>query len=151
MFPNSNYLQKSPKATKNFGRFLFDWVLRQKWVVLLQEFVYLNTTICPHFFSVYNDARSVVEGPHIHISSVIFVISMMLMDVFVCPYSFLSITVVVPLHFYYFIFFFKFYYSIVDIIVNHLYLLFLRSRKTNTKCCDRQKQPPEVFFKKGFL
>ena len=79
------------------------------------------------------------KGPHIHISSVIFVISMMLMNVFVCPYSFVNITVI-PVHFYYFIFCFKFYYPIVNIIVNHLYLVFLRSRKTNTKCCDKHEK-----------
>ena len=61
------------------------------------------------------------KEPHIHISSVIFVISMMLMNVFVGPYSFVNITVIPR---------FKFYCPIVD----HLHLLFLRSRETNTKC-----------------
>ena len=51
------------------------------------------------------------KGPHIHISSVIFVISMMLMNLFVSPYFSVNITVI-PVYF---------------------YLLFLRSRKTNTK------------------
>ena len=79
------------------------------------------------------------EGPHIHISTVIFVISMMLMNIFVCPYSFLNNTVY-PVHFYYFIFCFIFYYPIVDIIVNHLYLLFFHSRKTNEKYCDKNEK-----------
>ena len=79
------------------------------------------------------------EGPHIHISTVIFVISMMLMNMFVCPYSFLNNTVY-PVHFYYFIFCFIFYYPIVDIIVNHLYLLFFHSRKTNEKYCDKNEK-----------
>ena len=79
-----------------------------------------------------------------HISSVIFVISMMLMNVFVCLYSFVNITVI-PVRFYYFIFSFKFYYPLVDIIVNHLYLLFLRSRKTNTKCCDKNEKNPQWY------
>ena len=57
------------------------------------------------------------KGPHIHISSVIFVMSMMLMNV--CPYSFLNITVIAA-HFHNFIFCFKFCYPVVDIIVNHL-------------------------------
>ena len=55
------------------------------------------------------------RGWRIHISSVIFVIIMMLMNVFVCPYSSLNITVI-PFHFHYFNFCFKFYYPIVDII-----------------------------------
>ena len=79
------------------------------------------------------------EGPHIHISTVIFVISMMLMNIFVCPYSFLNNTVY-PVHFYYFIFCFIFYYPIVYIIVNHLYLLFFHSRKTNEKYCDKNEK-----------
>ena len=65
----------------------------------------------------------------------------MLMNVFVCPYSLLNITVI-PVHFYYFIFFwFELYFPIVDIIVNHLHLLFLRSSETNTKCYDKTKNP----------
>ena len=79
------------------------------------------------------------EGSHIHISTVILVISMMLMNIFVCPYSFLNNTVY-PVHFYYFIFCFIFYYPIVYIIVNHLYLLFFHSRKTNEKYCDKNEK-----------
>ena len=82
------------------------------------------------------------KGPHIHISSVIFVISLILMSVFICPYSFVNITVI-PVHFYYLIFCFKFYFHIEDIIVNHLYLLILRLRKTNTKFCDKTKKNPQ--------
>ena len=81
---------------------------------------------------------------HIHISSVIFVISMMLMNIFVCPYSFLDRTVI-PLHLYHFIFCFEFYYPIVDIILSHLYLLFLRSRKTSTKPCDKNAKSPHYY------
>ena len=55
------------------------------------------------------------RGWRIHISSVVFVIIMMLMNVFVCPNSSLNITVI-PFHFHYFNFCFKFYYPIVDII-----------------------------------
>ena len=81
------------------------------------------------------------KGPHIHISSVIFVISMMLTKEFVSPYSFVNINVIlIPVHFYYFIFCFKFYYPIVNIIVNHLYLVFLRLRKANTKCSDKNEK-----------
>ena len=82
------------------------------------------------------------KGPHIHISSVIFVISMMLMNVFVCPYSFVKITVI-PAHCYYFIFCFKFYSPIVNIIVNHRDLIFLHLRKTNTKCFDKNEKNPQ--------
>ena len=77
------------------------------------------------------------KGPHIHISSVILAISMILVNVFVSPYSFDNITVIAA-HFHNFIFCFKFYYPIVD-IVNQLYLIFLRSRKTNTKCDKNEK------------
>ena len=85
------------------------------------------------------------KGPHIHISSVIFVISMMLMNVFVCPYYFLNITVI-PVCFYYFNFCFIFYYPIVDIIVNHLYLLFFRSCKTNTKCFHKNEKKNQCYY-----
>ena len=77
------------------------------------------------------------KEPHIHISSVIFVISMMLMNVFVCPYSSLN---VIPVHFYYFIFF-----SLSSINVNHLYLLFLPPDKTNTKCCEKNEKCPQWY------
>ena len=53
------------------------------------------------------------KEPHIHISSVIFVLSIMFMNVFICPYSFVNITVI-PVHFCYFIFCFKLYFPIVD-------------------------------------
>ena len=46
-----------------------------------------------------------------------------------------------PIHFYYFIFYFKLYYPIVDAIVNHLYVAFLRSCKTNVKCCNKKEKP----------
>ena len=49
---------------------------------------------------------------------VIFFISMMLMNVFVCSYSFVNISVI-NVHFYCLIFCFKFYSPTVDIIINH--------------------------------
>ena len=67
---------------------------------------------------------------------------MMLMNVFACPCSFVNITVILA-HFYYFTVCFKFYYPTVDIIINHLYLLFLLSRKTSTKCCDKNEKNPQ--------
>ena len=61
------------------------------------------------------------------------------MNLFVCPYSFANITgnscSYLLIHFS-----FKFYYPIVNIIVNHRYLAFFRSRKTNTNCCDKNKK-----------
>ena len=80
-----------------------------------------------------------LKGPHIHISRIILVLRTILMKVFFCQYYFLNITVI-TVHFYHFIFvFFKFFFPVVDIIVNHLYLLFLGSRKTNTKCDKNEK------------
>ena len=78
---------------------------------------------------------------HTHVSSVIFVISMMVMNIFVCPYSFLDPTVI-PVHLYHFIFCFEFYYPIVDIILSHAYFLLLRSRKTSTKPFDKNGKKP---------
>ena len=98
---------------------------------MLQEFVHLHIAISQLAMTL----DLLWKGPHIHISSVILVISMILMNVFVSPYSFDNITVIVA-HFHNIIFCFKFYYPIVD-IVNQLYLIFLRSRETNTKCCDK--------------
>ena len=112
---------------------------------LFCDFVHLHIAIRSHIFSTYNDTISVVERtPHSVLSSFIFVIGMMLTNVFVCPYSFVNITVIL-FHFYYLIFCFKFCYPTVDIIVNHLYLLFLRSRKTNTKCWDKNKKNPQWY------
>ena len=80
--------------------------------MLLQDFVHL------HMAQV---TQAVLwKGTRIHISSVIFVITMMLMSVFVCPFSFVNITII-PAHFYYFIFCFKFYYPTVI-----LYILYHR-------------------------
>ena len=93
-----------------------------------------------HTFSQFTMTPDLLwNGPHIHISRIVFAISMILMNVFVSPYSFLNI-IVTPNYFYYFSFCFNFYYPIIDIIVNHLYLLFLRSRKTNTKTPEKNPQ-----------
>ena len=45
----------------------------------------------------------------------------------------------IPL-FHYFTFCFKLYCPIADIIVNHFYILFLRSRKTNIKCYTKKRK-----------
>ena len=65
---------------------------------------------------------------------------MMLLNVFLCPSCYLNITVI-SIHFYYFILCFKFYFPIAHIIVTHLYLLFNRSGKTNTKYDKNEKKP----------
>ena len=52
---------------------------------------------------------------------------------FKTPYFLVSFFVIlVPFN--YSPFWFEFYFPIADIIANHLYILFSRSRKTNTKC-----------------
>ena len=84
------------------------------------------------------------KGPNIHISPVLYVMSMKFMNVFNSPYFFVNITIV-PVHNYYFVFCFKLYYPIVDIIVNHLYVFFLRSRKTSTKCFNKNKNTPQPY------
>ena len=45
---------------------------------------------------------------------------------------------VILVSFHYFTFCFKFSFPIADIIVNHLYIRFLRSRKTNAKCYNKK-------------
>ena len=47
---------------------------------------------------------------------------------------------VIPVHFHYFTFCFKLYFPIADITVNHLYILFLRSRKINTKWYNQKRK-----------
>ena len=142
---SSNFLKKITERNQKFRTFPFrlNFVLRQNRLFRYKT-LYICTQLFVHTFSQLTMTPDLLwKGPHIHISSVIFVISMMLMNVFVCPYSFVNITVI-PVHFYYFIFCFKFYYPILNIIVNDLYLVFLRSRKTNTKCCDKNEKKPTV-------
>ena len=79
------------------------------------------------------------KGPRISVSCVVFVISMILMKVFACPYSFVNISDN-SCSFLLFHFYFTFYYPIVNITVNHRYLVFFRSRKTNTNCCDKNEK-----------
>ena len=47
---------------------------------------------------------------------------------------------VIPVYFHYFTFCFKLHFPIADIITNHLYILLLRSRKTNTKCYTKKRK-----------
>ena len=45
---------------------------------------------------------------------------------------------VIPVPVHYFTICFKFYFPLADIIINHLYMLFLRSLKTNTKSYNKK-------------
>ena len=65
------------------------------------------------------------KGRHIHISSNIFVTSMILMKIFNSPYFFVNFTVI-PVHFYCFIFCFKLYYPIGE--VTFMFLFFVRKK-----------------------
>ena len=65
------------------------------------------------------------KGRHIHISSDIFVISMILMDVFNSPYFFVDITII-PVHFYCLNFCFKLCYCIVEITFTFLFSVCLK-------------------------
>ena len=60
------------------------------------------------------------KGRHIHIDSDIFVISMILMNIFNSPYFFVNFTVI-PVHFYCFIFCFKLYYPIGEVTFTFLF------------------------------
>ena len=55
------------------------------------------------------------------------------------PYFLVNYFVIsVPFH--YFTFCVKFYFPIAAIIVSHVYILFLRSRKPNTKCYNKKRK-----------
>ena len=95
------------------------------------------TKLFLHTFSQFTMAPDLLwKGPHIYISSVLFVISMMFMNVFNSPYFFLNI-IVIHVCFYYFILYFKLFYPIVDITLNHLKkrkkTLTLREKCLNTE------------------
>ena len=98
--------RKSPNAIKNFGRFLFNWVLFwDKNRLFLTRLCAFHIVIHPHIFPIYNDIRFIGERTlHSHIQR------------FFCfhklSFSFLRITVI-PVHFYYFIFCLEFYFPIV--------------------------------------
>ena len=75
-------------------------------------------------------------GRNIYISSVMFVKDTILMNVFNSPYFCHQYSN--SCWFLYFIFCFSLCYLIVDIVVNHLYVLFLRG--TNTKCSNKKEK-----------
>ena len=74
---------------------------------------YFVTKVCTyvafvHTFSQFTMTQDLLwKGPHIPMSNFVFVITMVLMNAFICPYSVLNITVI-AVCFYYFISFFKF-------------------------------------------
>ena len=59
--------------------------------------------------------------------------------IFQNPPYFLVNLFVIPVSFHYFTFCSKFSFPIADIIVNYLYIRFLRSRKTNAKCYKKKR------------
>ena len=122
-----------------------EFCFKKEQVVLLQDFVCTFAQLFVHTFSQLTITPDLLwKGLQVHIPSLIFVISMMLMNVFNNPYFLVNITVI-SVHFY-FIFCFEFCYPIVDIIVNHLYVILLRSRKTNTKCNKNEKNHIDIIF-----
>ena len=72
------------------------------------------------------------KGCHIHISSDIFVKSMIFMNVFNSPYFFVIITVI-PVHFYCLIFCFKLYYAIGEVPFTFLFSVHEKSIQNVTK------------------
>ena len=68
-------------------------------------------------------------------------IQMMLMNVFNSPFFFFFLS---TLMYFLLIFCFKFCYHILPIIVNHLYISFLHSLKTNTRCFRKNEKQPTV-------
>ena len=108
----SNFVKKITECNQKCWTFLFDrvsfWDKTDCFVTRLCTFAHSYSPT--HFFN----SRSM------SISWVIFVISMILINVFACPYSFVNITGN-SCSFSLFHFCFKFYYPFVNIIVNHRY------------------------------
>ena len=113
--------------------FSIEFCFQTKKIVLLQDFVYLHIAIRPHIFSTYNDTRSIVERTsHSHIQHYFCrkhdVHERICLSIFFCKRYCNSCSFLL-LYFY-----FKFYYPILNVIANHLYLLLLHLCNTNTKC-----------------
>ena len=126
-----------PNEIKNFGRFLFDGILREKQVVLYKIF-HICTFIFFHTFSQLTMTPELWrKSPQIHISRFIFVISMMLMNVFN------SLCFLLELLYLLFIFVISFFVllSCLYIIVNDLCKLFLCSRKTIQNVTTKMQEP----------
>ena len=137
----SNFVKRITECNQKCWTFPFrsSFVLRQNRLFCYKT-LYICTELFAHtFFQLTRTPDLLWKESRISISCVIFVISMILMNVFVCPYSFVNITGN-SCSFLLFHFCFKFYYPLANIIVNHRYLVFFRSRKTNTNCCDKNKK-----------
>ena len=97
-----------------------------------------------HFLNL-NDTRFITErSPHSHIQRFFFLWLLFLFHKHdaherIYPSIFLS-SLLNHVQFYKFMFCFKFFYSFVDISVKNLYVLFLRARKINTKCCNKYEK-----------
>ena len=131
----SNFVKKITECNQKFRTFPFrlSFALRRKQIVLLQDFVYLHIAIRPHIFSTYNDTRSIVERTsHSHIQHYFCrkhdVHERICLSIFFCKRYCNSCSFLL------FCFYFKFYYPILNVIANHLYLLLLHLCNTNTKC-----------------
>ena len=119
------FVKKITECNQKCWTFTFrsSFVLRQN-SLFCYKTLYIYTQLFTHTFSQLTRTTDLLwKESRISISCVIFVISMILMNVFVCPYSFVNITGN-SCSFLLFNFCFKFYYPIVDIIVNHRYLVF---------------------------
>ena len=128
-------------AIKHFGRFLSDWI--SFW--FFTRLCTCHIAIRPHIFLIYIDTRSIVKRTplshiqhyfcHKHDAHERICLSIFFTQHYCSFRSFLLFP----------FFCFKFYFPIVEIIVNYLYLLFLRSRKTNTKCFDKNEKNPQWY------
>ena len=137
----SNFVKKNHRVPSKISDVFFSVEFRSETKI---GCFFLQVAIHPHIFPIYNDNKSIVERtPHSHIQRYFSLTHDPHKGIFLsilfcqhyCNYcSFLLF------HF----FFFKFFFPIVDIIVNHLYLLFLGSRKTNTKCDKNEKIPTVI-------
>ena len=99
---------------------------------MLQEFVHLHIVIRPHIFLTYNDTRSIVERTsHSHILRYFChrhdAHERIYLSIFFCQDYYNSCS-------------FLLFHFLLFCIVSHLYLIFLRSRKTNTKCCHKNEK-----------
>ena len=124
----SNFVKKITECNQNCWSFPFrsSFVLRQNissFVTRLCTFAHSYCTFAHTFSQLTRTPGLLWKGSRISISCVIFVLSMILMNVFVCSYFFVNITGN-SCSFLLFHFCFKFYYPIVNIIVNHRYLVF---------------------------
>ena len=137
----SNFVKKITECNQKFRTFPFrlSFVLRQKQVVLLQDFVHLHIATRTHIFLISNGTRSIVERtPHSHIQRYFCrkndAHERICLPIFFCKHYCNSCSFLL------FYFYFKFYYTILNVIANHLCLLLLHLCNTNTKCDKNEKK-----------